>query len=512
VRFSPFARGVAALLAVAVGIAGVMVAVQSWQGCPKASLSDAVRLRVEPRADNVLIADAAVQLNQPAAVFLEYGNSQVGWLRTPTMNTGTNHQQPILRLRADTTYQVRAFTLNEAGCPTGAAVADLRTGTLPERLRSYEVQTTGQASFPFMLMDFPSPAPFLPPGAPGDRSRYLGAIDPDGQVVWYYLVPREFPVPPPEGSAYPIIRRPNGNLLYIAAYYGLEEITPDARVVQTMHFEQPAAARAHHEVLELPDGRLLYLGAEDRPIDDGRNGGPRDLVVRGDTLHALDPATRAQEQIWSAFGSLDPTDRLPEWEGWKIQGVLDWGHANAMSLGARGNVLISFRHTDQIISLAPDLRTIEWKLGGPGSDFKFADPGDRFRGQHSLNELPNGRILVFDNGNYKPEGEYSRALELELDFGTMTARRVWEYRHQPDIFSDKVSNALRLANGNTFVNFGFRVAPDEPVLSVEARPDGSVAWQQELKFRGMRGVRYRAYPSSSLAGEAPVEPTPANLQ
>jgi hypothetical protein len=94
----------------------------------------------------------------------------------------------------------------------------------------------------------------------------------------------------------------------------------------------------------------------------------------------------------------------------------------------------------------------------------------------------------------------------------MTARRVWEYRPQPDIFSDKVSNALRLPNGNTFVNFGFRVAPDEPVLAIETRPDGSVAWEQAMKFRGVRAVRYRGYPWTSLAGETAVEPTPANLQ
>ena len=39
--------------------------------------------------------------------------------------------------------------------------------------------------------------------------------------------------------------------------------------------------------------------------------------------------------------------------------------------------------------------------------------------------LPNGHVLLFDNGNFKPEeegGQYSRALELGFD--TMEGRKV----------------------------------------------------------------------------------------
>ena len=83
-------------------------------------------------------------------------------------------------------------------------------------------------------------------------------------------------------------------------------------------------------------------------------------------------------------------------------------------MGRRGKY--SFRHADQVISLSPDFKTIEWRLGGPGSSFSFPDPSDVFHGQHGVLELPNGHLTMFDNGNYRPEGEYSRALELELDF------------------------------------------------------------------------------------------------
>jgi hypothetical protein len=47
-----------------------------------------------------------------------------------------------------------------------------------------------------------------------------------------------------------------------------------------------------------------------------------------------------------------------------------------------------------------------------------------------------------------------------------------------------------------------------PVLAVEARPDGSVAWQNWLEWDSKRTRRYRAYPRTTLGGEFRVDPTP----
>ncbi len=85
----------------------------------------------------------------------------------------------------------------------------------------------------------------------------------------------------------------------------------------------------------------------------------------------------------------------------------------------------------------------------------------------------------------------------------MTAHKVWEFRPTPEIFSDRISNALRLPNGNTLVNFGFRDDPGAPALLVEASPSGSPVWSLQLRWSGSRVQRYRAYPLDSLAGERP---------
>jgi hypothetical protein len=248
---------------------------------------------------------------------------------------------------------------------------------------------------------------------------------------------------------------------------------------------------------------------------------------RGDTIVVWDRNKGTVETLVSLFDLLDPrVDRTPSsnwmhgqfWRGCHIPmlltlpegeeaGIEDWTHANSLWFGAEGNILMSIRHLDQIISISPDLKTVQWRLGGPRSDFSFPDPSDRFYHQHAARELPNGNILLFDNGDVRPEAEggvYSRALELELDFETKEARKVWEYRHSPDLLADFVSNAQRLPNGNTLVVFG--VDPKTPDICcrtftlVEADREGNPVSVIEISSPGQK-LLYRAYPLDSINGE-----------
>ena len=71
--------------------------------------------------------------------------------------------------------------------------------------------------------------------------------------------------------------------------------------------------------------------------------------------------------------------------------------------------------------------------------------------------LPNGNVLVFDNGPLRRRAHrpYSRVIEIE----PATKRVVWEYVDSPtyNFFSHAISGARRLVNGNTLItegNFG----------------------------------------------------------
>ena len=102
-------------------------------------------------------------------------------------------------------------------------------------------------------------------------------------------------------------------------------------------------------------------------------------------------------------------------------------HANSLQVAPTGVILMSVRHLDTVIAISPQFDRIAWRIGRFGSDFAFADPSDRFYHEHYVRMLENGNLLLFDNGDGRPAaegGQYNRALELALDWDSMTATKV----------------------------------------------------------------------------------------
>lgn len=268
-----------------------------------------MQLTVEPRKDHALLADATVRLAEEAPIYLEYGQAGASWLRSPTTPARIAHREPVLRLRPQTTYEIRAFMLGPTGCPVAFAAADLTAGALPRELRSLAAQTSGAPSFPLTLMDIRSTLPFERPDGTGSKSNWLVMFEHAGEIVWYYELP---PTMAQANHSNAFTRLRNGNLLYLATNLGFEEITPDARLVRRV---RTTTTLLHHDMLELSDGRVLYVGSEVRDVDTASIGGSPNLRLRGDTLNILDLDADQEWQVWSAFDFLDPLDRQPQWLG-----------------------------------------------------------------------------------------------------------------------------------------------------------------------------------------------------
>src|SRR5688500_3483860 len=113
-RMHHFSRALLLLVGAGLAAASAFGAFQrtSAQSCGPANANGSVRLAVSPRADNSLIADATVELDRPAAVYIEYGTPEVGWLRTPTTTSAASHRVSLLRMRAQSAYQARALALD----------------------------------------------------------------------------------------------------------------------------------------------------------------------------------------------------------------------------------------------------------------------------------------------------------------------------------------------------------------------------------------------------------------
>ncbi len=415
-------------------------------------------------AANALVAEVRVSLTGEARVFVEYDNPQAGRYRTPLSEPGAEHVIPIVRLRPQTTYDYTIFVVadgQDAASGQDAAAGpggSFTTGALPPPLADLEVTAAGRSSQPLILSNYRR----------GDLSGYFVLWDETGATVWYRA-----------GVAQPgpVTQLANGNFIFLERA-NLIEITPLGEVVN--RFERDGEAGIpHHELTVLDDGRVLYPSSEIYVFDDSANGGAADTTFRVDNLRVWDPASGRIEQVWDAkeaWDVRDPDQRRPG--RLREDGSFSWTHVNSVAVGPRGNVIVSVRGRHQVISLSPDLRTIEWQLSGPESDFEFPNPRDRFYGQHTAAQLANGNVLLFDNGLLRPDaegGRYSRALELRLDADAGTAMKVWEYRLIPDLYSARGGSAYRLGNGNTLINFSSVPARlrDVPMTVVEVDAAGN---------------------------------------
>ena len=446
---------------------------------------------VEQSVSNALIAELSVSLAGSAAVFVEYDNPIAGRYRTRSQAPATEHLIPIVRLRPETTYDYTIFVVDGAEKSDAARgpSGSFTTGSLPEPLASVFTTAVGRSSQPLILSDYRLPESHL------NGQDYFIFWDEVGALVWYVRVEDSGPVARASGGE---------NFLFVPWTGGLEQFTPLGKVTDLAGH---VLDKSHHELVPLDADRILLpLSVSE---DFGSDEDPKQIVY--DDLAIWHSATGRIEKAWSARESWDIMDPAQHWEPVDEEGRQRWTHLNSVSPTSEGNLLLSFRHRSQIVSLTPDYE-IEWQLHGPDSDYDFPDPTDRFYGPHTASQLANGNILVFDNGRGRPDAEgglYSRALELRLDDAAGTAVKVWEYRPDPDIYSTAVSSAYRLENGNTLVNFGVRKLRlvHSPLVVVEADANGDEVFRVETAQFNQTSVRYRAHGGiEAIYGETMLRP------
>jgi hypothetical protein len=153
-------------------------------------------------------------------------------------------------------------------------------------------------------------------------------------------------------------------------------------------------------------------------------------------------------------------DHLPIEDAYNVElgsmGIIDYVHCNGISLDSDTTLLLCSRHLNEVTRIDRRNGNIIWRLGNRAKshNFTFLNDTIAFTYQHHSQRLPNGNILLFDNGNFKTGLRYSRGVEYRLDEVNMTAEKVWEYRHSPDIASDFMGSIQRMPNGNTLIGWG----------------------------------------------------------
>ena len=314
-------------------------------------------------------------------------------------------------------------------------------GPIPPDLSEIKFSATGKLSSQFALVHL-----FAEKGFKG-----YALVDSAGRIAWHYRT-KDYPF----GAA----RRKNGNFVFMDKGYGLVEVDRAGAIVHELK-QRDAEHEMHHGLVVTPRDTVLYLAFDTETFD----GKP----LKGEAIWEWTPDTGDDVKRWRSWDHLSPAlDRSKRTAG-------EWLHANSLDVGPRGNILVSFHYLDQVISIAPDWKTIQWRLGGVRPTIQMP-PGEQSSAQHTAAELAPNRILVFDNRTDLP-GTYSRAVEYVIE--NDVAKMVWQWRPPKDNYSSAVGSARRMANGNTLLAFGMsagRNGSTGPTEAYEVTPAGRVAW------------------------------------
>ena len=318
----------------------------------------------------------------------------------------------------------------------------------------------------------------------GDASyrSHLMIVRNDGSIVFE----REL-----EGQGFDFKPQPDGRLTYYDAirkvYYAL-----DASYALVDSFRcGNGYVTDNHDLRVLENGHALLLSYDARHIDmtEVVPGGQANAIVTGLVVQELDREKEVvfQWRSWDHFRLTDTTHR-------SLTGpTLDYVHGNAVERDHDGNLLISSRHMDEITKIDRTTGAIRWRLGGTNNQFTFVNDPDGFSHQHAVRRLPNGNIILFDNGNFHVP-QYSRAVEYALDENAKAATLVWQYRHDPDVYGGALGYVQRLENGNTLISWGAA-----SITVTEVAPNGKTVFEGSLPapLYSYRVVRHEWPPSRS---------------
>lgn len=231
----------------------------------------------------------------------------------------------------------------------------------------------------------------------------------------------------------------------------------------------PVAGKPHHDLLLLSGGRMARL----------------EFAMKGELLGDRIVELDAQQQelwSWSTLDALPPADA--------------WIGTNSLFIDStETKALISARNLSTVFLIDRETKQVIWSAGANGT-LKLTPGPDAswFALQHDAKLLPNGNLLLYDNG--MPQRGYSRAVEYQIDAAAGTATQVWQAK---GVLYDKWYSAgegsvQRLADGSSLIaapdyQDGFQVPSRVMVFAA----NGEISWQMRMvPFAGKHPLVYRA--------------------
>lgn len=298
---------------------------------------------------------------------------------------------------------------------------------------------------------------------------------------------------------------------------------------------------SHHDAVQMPNGNILVLTWEltftDELIALGRDPNeiaPQQFMWSEKILELKPIGSDDAEIVWQwhindhyiqdfdpvkqGYGVVSDHPELfninyPDLNSGNSNSSRDWNHFNAIDYNEElDQIAISVRNSDEVWIIDHSTTTEEasshaggnsgkggdilYRWGNASSYEKAPVSEQKLFGQHGVhwikNGLPNeGKILIFNNGNGKPGGQYSQIqlldpemidgqyiLEEGQPFGPSEANTLYGEDPQERFYSAYMSNAQQLPNGNILINAG------SPGRIFEINPENEIVWDYIIPLFG----------------------------
>jgi hypothetical protein len=472
-------------------------------------------LVITPNPKSILSATLSFTTNVPTTASVQVTNTSDGGASNsftigPTTAPTTTYSLMVLGMRAQSSF-VLTVTAKDSASHVAMATTTFTTGSLPSFIPPIKVVTNDptKTSPGFTLLSIWQWDGVISNLDPAFSP--LVALDAEGQVVWYYLDTTATGADAPNCPK----KLANGDLVYLIGEDGWAEIDMMGNTVRSYTAASMGLDTVHHEISPELSSDYLSLSTELRKISGypTADGGTATYPIVGDVIAEFNPGDGGVLNRWHAFDILNPMREgavnafnFPFWNGRYADAgsTKDWSHGNGVFPDNRdGTIVFSSRTQSWIVKFNRNdggTASVVWRLGA-GGDFMLTNANETFQyGQHGVNLLSNGHLMMFDNGNNRPAADggvnlFSRALEYSLDTTAMTATIVWQYAESPPIFSQFIGSSFLLDNGDVLLCYGGLV--DDLSLPLEN--------PKSLKYARVMEVTHDASPTKVLEYEVRAE-------
>ena len=359
--------------------------------------------------ENQLASNISWQSPEPTLFDLELKSSK-NTINVRTKKKSIKHELKIIGLYPETEYEVIIKNLKDQ---TFFQKTSFITPSLPQNINNLKTEIiTNEAQEGFFLV-----SQCRDTQTKKRQNKTLKIIDEKGKVVWYKTF------------------KENTNNYFLTKDQTLLYVSVDRSDTTKQIIEEDFY------------GNVVFKSKKFKIIEDNnfnhwvyKSNSDTYLTIAFTAKNSLSPALKKQhivigsklieidqtgDIVWSSsafdFYDLERKQRFDKPSGnlyniYKDPYAEDWTHANSIVDDSDGNLILSFRNTNQIIKLNKESKEIMWAIGddsinGYQSDIKLSDE-QKFNLQHAA--FTNGnKLYIYDNGPFR--SDQSRIQILELD-------------------------------------------------------------------------------------------------